>query len=119
MNAPLYHRKLERALDYQGGLFALSDILERISNGTMQSWVEGNSWAVTQISIYPRRRVLEIVAAVGDLGDCRILHGRILKFANEMNVDLVAAYGRRGWARDADRNGWKVRTISYLYHKEL
>ena len=119
MNAPLYHRKLERALDYQGGLFALSDILERISNGTMQSWVEGNSWAVTQISVYPRRRMLEIVAAVGDLGDCRILHGRILKFANEMNVDLVAAYGRRGWARDADRNGWKVRTISYLYHKEL
>jgi hypothetical protein len=119
VNAPFYHKKLERALDYQGGLYALSDILERIASGTMQSWVQGNSWAVTQISIYPRRRLLEIVAAVGDLKDCRILHGKILAFAREMNVDLIAAYGRRGWARDADRNGWKVKTESYLYHKDL
>ncbi len=119
MNAPVYHRKLQRALDYQGGLYALPDILERISDGRMQSWVRGNSWAVTQISVYPRRRLLEIVAAVGDLGDCRILHGKILAFASEMNVDLVAAYGRRGWAREADRHGWKTKTESYLYHRDL
>jgi hypothetical protein len=119
MSAPIYHKKLERALDYQGGLYALSDILERIADGRMQSWVEGNSWAITQISVFPRRRLLEIVAAVGDLGACRILHGRILQFANDMNVDLVAAYGRMGWTRDADRNGWKIKTISYLYHKGL
>ena len=119
MNAPFYHRKLERALDVQGGLFSLADILERIADGRMQSWVHANSWAITQISIYPQRRLLEIVAAIGDLRDCRILHGQILAFANEMNVDLVAAYGRRGWARDADRNGWKIKTTSYLYHKDL
>lgn len=119
MTAPLYHKKLQRALDYQGGLFALADILERIADGRMQSWVHNNSWAVTQVSVYPRRRLLEIVAAVGDLGDCRILHGKILVFANELKVDLVAAYGRRGWARDAERHGWKTKTVSYLYHKNL
>jgi hypothetical protein len=119
MNAPIYHRKLQRALDAQGGLWSLNDILERLADGRMQSFVHNNSWIVTQISIFPRRRVLDIIAAVGDLGDCRILHGRILAFANEMNVDLVAAYGRRGWARDADRNGWKIKTTSYLYHKDL
>jgi hypothetical protein len=119
MNAPLYHKRLERALDYQGGLYALPDILERVADGRMQSFVHNNSWIVTQISIFPRRRVLDIIGAVGDLGDCRILHGKILAFANEMNVDLVAAYGRRGWARDAERNGWKIKTISYLYHKDL
>ena len=119
MNAPFYHRKLQRALDAQGGLWTLSDILERVADGRMQSFVRNNSWIVTQISVFPRRRLLDIIAAVGDLHDCRILHGQILAFANEMNVDLVAAYGRRGWARDADRNGWKVKTISYLYHKDL
>lgn len=119
MNAPFYHRKLERALAHSGGLYSLGDILEGIDNGTMQSWVEGNSWAITQISIYPRRRLLEIVAAIGDLGDCRILHGRILAFAKEVKVDLVAAYGRRGWARDAERNGWKIKTTSYLYHRDV
>jgi hypothetical protein len=119
MNDVVYHRKLQRALDAQGGLWTLTDILERISDGRMQSFVHNNSWIVTQISVFPRRRLLEIVAAVGDLRDCRILHRRVLAFANEMNVDLVAAYGRRGWARDADRNGWKIKTTSYLYHKEM
>ena len=119
MNAPLYHRKLQKALDRQGGLFALPDILERIATGTMQSWVHNNSWAVTQISVYPRRRLLEIVAVVGDLGDCRILNEKIVKFANDTGVDLVASYGRRGWVRLGSRLGWKVKTTSYLYHKEL
>ena len=118
MNAPLYHRKLQRALDAGGGLYALPDILDRIANGTMQSWVHNNSWAITQISVFPRKRSLEIVTAVGDLRDCRILHGKILAFAKEMGVDLVAAYGRRGWARDAERHGWKIKTVSYLYHRE-
>lgn len=114
-----YHAKLARALARQGGLFSLNDILERIANGTMQSWVEKNSWAVTQISIFPRRRILEIVAVVGDLGDCRILHDEIIKFADKMGVDLVAAYGRLGWLKDARKNGWTIKTQSYLYHKEL
>lgn len=119
MTVGLYHKRLERALDRQGGLWALNDILERIADGRMQHFVRNNSWVVTQISVFPRRRVLEVVAAVGDLGDCRILHGQVLAYAKELGVDLVAAYGRKGWARDADRNGWKLKTTSYLYHKEL
>ena len=119
MNAPLYHRKLQRALDRQGGLYTLNDILERIAQGTMQSWVHNNSWAVTQISVYPRRRVLEIVDVVGDLGDCRILEDKLVKFANEMGVDLIAAHGRKGWTRLGHALGWKIKTTSYLYHKDL
>lgn len=119
MTATLYHQRLERALDRQGGLFALKDILERIADGRMQSWVENNSWAVTQISIYPRRRSLEIVAVVGDLGDCRVLHDRVIAFAKNMGVDLISTYGRLGWIREARRNGWKIKTQNYLYQKEL
>jgi hypothetical protein len=83
MTAALYHKKLQRALERQGGLFSVSDILEEVALGKMQSWVHNNSWAVTQISVYPRKRVLEVVAVVGDLGDCRILNERLVKFANE------------------------------------
>jgi hypothetical protein len=119
MNEVLYHRKLERALDFQGGLYSLNDILERIADGRMQTWVENNSWAVTQISVYPQKRLLEIVAAVGDLDDCRILHDRILAFGKEMGVDLVAAYGRLGWAREAEQHGWTVKSTSYLYHRDI
>lgn len=119
MTALPYHKKLAKALDRQGGLFALSDILEQVADGRMQSWVEGNSWAITQISKYPRRRAVEIVAVIGDLGDCRILHDRIIQFARDMGVDLISTYGRLGWIREARRNGWKIKTTNYLYHREL
>jgi hypothetical protein len=31
----------------------------------------------------------------------------------------VQAYGRRGWVNDAAARGWKVKTTSYLYQREL
>jgi hypothetical protein len=119
MTAALYHKKLERALKQGGDLYSLSDILDAIAEGRMQSWVEGQSWVVTQIAIYPRRRVLEVVAAIGDLKDCRILHDKILWFAEEMGLGLVSAYGRLGWAREATRHGWTIQTRGALYHRKI
>ena len=49
MTASVYHRKLARVLDRMGGLYTLNDILTMIAKGQMQSFVEGESWAVTQI----------------------------------------------------------------------
>jgi hypothetical protein len=119
MSDELYHRKMSRALDRMGGLYHLNDIRTAIDEGRMQSFVENNSWAVTQVTTYPRARTLDVICTVGDLGDCRILHGRILEYAREIGLGLVVALGRRGWERDARQNGWKIKTTSYLYHKEL
>lgn len=85
----------------------------------MQSFAEGDSWAVTQICNFPRAKVLEILVALGDLEACRKLHDRIIQFADEHDIGLVQAYGRRGWISDAKSHGWKVRTTSYLYQREL
>jgi hypothetical protein len=114
-----YHKKLARVLDRMGGLYELSDILDALAKGRMQSFIYGNSWLVSQITLFPRRRVLEIVFALGDLGDLRILHGQVLKYAQDNNISLVSAHGRRGWFRDADRRGWRVKAESYLYHRDL
>jgi hypothetical protein len=114
-----YHRKLARALDRMGALWTVQDILLAIAEGRMQSFAEGDSWAVTQIAVFPRAKVLEILVALGDLEACRILHDRILQFARDHDIGLVQAYGRRGWIEDAKSRGWKVRTASYLYQREL
>lgn len=119
MNAAVYHAKLAKALDRQGGLFSLADVLERISDGRMQSFVSGNSWAVTQISVYPRRRQLEVVAAVGDLEDHEVLDERMTMFAFEMGVDRIATFARLGWKKYAEPLGWKIRATNYLYCKDL
>jgi hypothetical protein len=119
MTAAIYHRKLERVLDRMGGLYTLNDILTAIGEGKMQSFVENNSWALTQVNQYPRARTLQIVAMVGDLVDVDPLHAKILAYANENNAGLISAYGRLGWMSEAARLGWRLKAKSYLYHREM
>jgi hypothetical protein len=102
-----------------GSLYALNDILTAIASQRMQGFVERNSWIVTQINAYPRGRTLDVVAAVGDLPDCRALHGRVLDFAAEEGIPLVRAYGRKGWLPDAGRHGWRLFTSQNVYLKDL
>ena len=42
-----------------------------------------------------------------------------MQFASEMNIDLVSAYGRRGWKPFGTALGWKVKASNYLFTKEL
>jgi hypothetical protein len=114
-----YHAKLARLLDRMGGLYNVNDILQAIAEGRMQSFVEGDSWAITQIAQFPRVRLLEILIALGDLEQCRKLHDRILRYANDHDIGLVQAYGRRGWLDHPLTAGWKIRTKSFLYQREL
>jgi hypothetical protein len=114
-----YQQKLERTLDRMGGLFLPIDLVQAIDAGRMQAFVEGESLAVTQIAQFPRAKVLEVVAAIGDLPDLRVVHDRIVTYAVEIGAGLIQAYGREGWINDAERRGWKVKARSYLFQKEL
>jgi hypothetical protein len=119
MNIHPYYARLARALDRMGGVYSVSDILQAISENRMQGFADGDSWAVAQVVDYPRARVMDVLAVVGDLEACRRLHDRILEYAARNDITFVQAYGRRGWMRDASTRGWKVRTTSYLYQREL
>lgn len=119
MNASVYHEKLSRALARGGGFYGLSDLLERIADKRMQSFSCNNSWVVTQINQFPRKRMLDVVAAVGDLEDCRALHDQVVAFAEAEGADLIRAIGRRGWMPDATMRGWRPISTNVVYLKEL
>jgi hypothetical protein len=114
-----YVRKLDRVLDRMGGLYLTSDILRMVREGRMQMFAEGDSIVVTQIALFPRAKMLEIVAVVGDLNELRILHDRLLTFAAEIGANIIQAYGRKGWLEDAQKRGWKVKARSFVYQREL
>jgi hypothetical protein len=120
MMAP-YHAKLARVLDRMGALYTLQDILSAIAAGRMQSFVVNNSWAITKVADYPRARQLELIAMVGDLADVDALHDKILAYADEVSAGLIATYGRRGWLRERSyqRLGWKLKTTSHLYQRNM
>jgi hypothetical protein len=119
MTAHPYHAKLARALDRMGGLYTLNDILTAIGEGRMQSFVENNSWAITQVNQYPRAKALQLIAMVGDLKDIDALQAKILAYADEVNASLVSAYGRLGWLSRARERGWRLKTKSYLFHRDM
>ena len=114
-----YLKKLDRVLDRMGGLYTAADILERVNLGSMQMFAEGDTIAVTQISIYPRQRVLDVIAIVGNVEDARVLHDRITEFAERVGVSVIQAYGRKGWFGDSKRRGWKVKASSFVYQKDM
>jgi hypothetical protein len=119
VNAAVYHAKLSKALARAGGLYSLNDILERCADGRMQSFMWNNSWVVTQISVYPRARVIDIIALVGDLDDGENLHEQVFNFARTMEVDAIVAQGRVGWARLAKSHGWKTVSKNMVFRKEV
>jgi hypothetical protein len=121
MTDAIYHRKLTRVLDRMGAVYLVSDILSAIADGKMQSHVVNNSWGVTQVQDFPRARQLQLLAMVGDLADLDPLHAKILAYANEVNAGLISTHGRLGWLREGSfrRFGWRLKTKSHLYQKEL
>jgi hypothetical protein len=119
MTAHPYLAKLERALAREGGLYTRQDILDALERQEMQSFMEGDSLALTRIALYPRAKVVEVLGAVGELDEVRILHDRVLIFASEVGAKVIQAYGRKGWLHDAQRRGWKVIAENYVYQRDV
>jgi hypothetical protein len=114
-----YLKKLDRVLDRMGGLYNARDILNAVEASKMQMFAEGDSIAITQIGIYPRAKVLEILGVIGNLEDLRTLHDRLLIFAAETGCSAIQAYGRKGFFADAERRGWRIKARAYVYRKDM
>jgi len=114
-----YQHKLDRVLDRMGGVYHWRDIEDRLKDGRMQSFAVRNSMLITEVTAFPRAMAMDWVAAVGDLEDWRAIHDKAIAFADEHNVSLIRAYGRRGWAPFIRDHGWRRLTVNQVYVKEM
>ena len=114
-----YQKKLDRVLARMGGLYTAQDILDAVHKSKMQMFSQGDSIAITQIGVYPRAKVLEILGVIGDIKDLRILHDRLLIFAAETGCSVIQAFGRKGWLADAQRRGWTTKARGYVYQRDV
>lgn len=101
-----YIAKVNRALEGMGNTHTFEDILALIESGAMQSFASDNTWAVTQILDFPRKRVMEIFLVVGDMADAEKLHDEVLAYARGVGCQVVRCFGRDGWAKHARVHGW-------------
>src|SRR5262249_47130394 len=95
-------RKMQRALKQGGDLYELNDIINMMQSGHMQGHVVDDTWAVTKVCDWPKRRTVDIVIVVGDMEDTTAMENRIQNWAIGLGATRLTAIGRDGW--------WKVRT---------
>lgn len=105
-----------RMLQKFGGFYLVEDIIDLVRAGKMQSFVLGDSWAVTQICEYPRRRALDIVFMVGNKDELELLETDLIGFAREHDIDYMTANGRKGFIKKA-YPGWNL--VSATFVKDL
>lgn len=113
-----YKDELDRMLVEFGGFYTFEDLLERIADGRMQSWCYGETWVVTAVNVYPRRKVVNIVVVVGKFDEALEIEPDIIGFARDIGATLITAMGREGWWRHPKKaSGWK--RLGAHYHFEV
>lgn len=103
----MMEEKLQRAFAEMGHTHDLEDIVALVREGAMQSFVVRDTWAVTQILDFPKKRVLEVVLIVGNLDAVEEVFEQVFAFAKEQACDFVRAFGRGGWKGHALARGWQ------------
>lgn len=117
MELKALHNRLEKLLRIQGGLYDLEDILHEIAVGRMQSFVEGDTWIVTSVHDYPKKRVLFVEFVVGELSEALEARKQIERFAAEQGCAFIETKGRRGWHEFGIERGWMP--VATVFRKEL
>jgi hypothetical protein len=110
-------KRMTRALKAGGDTHTLEDLLDEIKAGKKQSFVKGNTWAITQVLDFPRKRVLELFMVVGEAKDLPELQTEIVEYGKHIGADFVRTQGRLGWKKLAKELGWKP--VMTLYIKEV
>lgn len=105
--------RFEKALKIGGG-YSLADIAERLRDGRMQGWGDGETaFVVTEIGIYPQGKFVQIVAAAGRLEDVLAQQPDIEAFGREHGCQTMVMWGRKGWAKVLPGHGWVPGGVIY------
>ena len=98
---------LEPALEYSGGTHEWEDIAEGVYSNRMQLWANARGTAITEIVKYPRKTVLNVFIAGGDMDQLLEMLESAKHWGRLQGCDTIAMSGRHGWLRVLNRHGWK------------
>lgn len=98
---------IEAALEHSAGTHTIEDIEGRIAEGTMHFWPGKQCAAVTEVAAYPRKKLLSITYAGGDLNELLSLIPVWKSWGAHLGCSELIEAGRPGWERVLGRLGWK------------
>ena len=90
---------IEAALAYAGGTHTVDDVAHGIAEHRMQFWPAERGCLVTEVLVFPRKTVLNVFLAGGELGQLLDMRGDVIAWAKSMGCTGAYMTGRKGWER--------------------
>ena len=97
---------IEAALEYSGGTHDFEDVVNQVKQGMLQFWPAPDACAVTEIITYPRKKVLHIFLAGGNMETLLDMNDSAERFAELNGCAGISLAGRPGWAKILNKKGW-------------
>ena len=90
---------IEAALEYSGGTHNFDDVVEGLKSGVLQLWPTPRGCIVTEIVLYPRKRVLNVFLGGGELDQILDMHTDVVDWAKAQGCTALTMSGRAGWKK--------------------
>jgi hypothetical protein len=109
---------IEAALKYTGGTHLFEDVVANIAKGTMQLWPAPRGCIVSEIVVYPRKKVLNIFLAGGELDQILDMNDDITAWAKANGCTAGTMAGRMGWKKPLSKLGWELKFVTFQKEEE-
>jgi hypothetical protein len=97
---------IEGALEHSGGTHTFDDICGMVRSGALQFWPADDACAITEIIFYPRKKVLHIFLAGGNMDTIVDMNASAEHFAKLNGCTGMSVAGRRGWSKVLSHKGY-------------
>ena len=104
---------IEAALEKSGGLNTWDQVVAGIQSGMMQLWPAQRGCIVTEIVVYPRKKVLNVFLGGGELDQLLDMHNDVTDWAKSYGCEALTITGRFGWKKPLKAHGWEPLHASY------
>ena len=97
---------IEAALDRGGNTHDFEDIVQAVQSGFMQFWPAPDACAVTEMLVYPKKKVLHVFLAGGNMDTIIDMDESAKDFAKFNGCSGMTIAGRKGWIRMLKHKGY-------------
>ena len=104
---------LEAALSYCGGTHVIEDVKAGIDAGDLTLVPLQDSALLLEVVEHPRKKVLNVFLAGGDLDELRAMDPWLVRVANGIGAELRLT-GRKGWGRALGDLGWREQHVTLV-----
>jgi len=104
---------IEDALVHSNGTHNFDDVVLGIAESRMQLWAAPRGCIVTEIVVYPQKKVLHLFLAGGKLDQLKDMNTDITNWAIAHGCTGGTLTGRLGWKKALAPLGWKLINAQY------